>query len=418
MNGVLPARIALIPELLERAAADWPDRTAWSAANAASTTAATRPRCAAARRLRQALPPGARVATLLGNSDLACVLTLALQMAGCQHVPLNPLYTARELDFILRDAQPALLIADEASSALAAPLAAAQGIRLLDGAAARAWTIPSDETPAAAPAGDADAPALLQYTGGTTGQPKGVILSRAAIATNVFQREAVLPTRHGAETVLCAMPLFHSYGMAMGLFLAASAAATLVVLPRYRPDDVFDAVARERVTLFPGSPTIYAGLMAHARFAQTDWSSVRVCYSGSAPLAEETLRRWEAAVGAPIYEGYGQTEAGPILTYNGPQGSRAGSVGRPVPGTEVEVVDLETGAKPLLAGQRGEIRARPADHARLSGAPRGHRRITARRLALHRRHRRIRRGWLPVHPRPQEGPGDRRRLQRLSARGR
>ena len=175
----------------------------------------------------------------------------------------------------------------------------------------------------------------------------------------MFQREAVLPTRHGAETVLCAMPLFHSYGMAMGLFLAASAAATLVVLPRYRPDDVFDAVARERVTLFPGSPTIYAGLMAHARFAQTDWSSVRVCYSGSAPLAEETLRRWEAAVGAPIYEGYGQTEAGPILTYNGPQGSRAGSVGRPVPGTEVEVVDLETGAKPLLAGQRGEIARGP-----------------------------------------------------------
>ena len=100
----------------------------------------------------------------------------------------------------------------------------------------RAWTIPSDETPAAAPAGDADAPALLQYTGGTTGQPKGVILSRAAIAT-VFQREAVL-TRHGAETVLCAMPLFHSTAWRWG-FLAASAAATLVVLPRYRPDDVF-----------------------------------------------------------------------------------------------------------------------------------------------------------------------------------
>ena len=358
------------------------------------------------------------MATLLGNSDLACVLTLALQMAGCQHVPLNPLYTARELDFILRDAQPALLIADEASSALAAPLAAAQGIRLLDGAAARAWTIPSDETPAAAPAGDADAPALLQYTGGTTGQPKGVILSRAAIATNVFQREAVLPTRHGAETVLCAMPLFHSYGMAMGLFLAASAAATLVVLPRYRPDDVFDAVARERVTLFPGSPTIYAGLMAHARFAQTDWSSVRVCYSGSAPLAEETLRRWEAAVGAPIYEGYGQTEAGPILTYNGPQGSRAGSVGRPVPGTEVEVVDLETGAKPLLAGQRGEIQraARRSCKAiwRAPRPPPNHCATAGSTPATSAN----RRGWLPVHPRPQEGPGDRRRLQRLSARGR
>ena len=102
--------------------------------------------------------------------------------------------------------------------------------------------------------------------------------------------------------------------------------------------------------------------MAHARFAQTDWSSVRVCYSGSAPLAEETLRRWEAAVGAPIYEGYGQTEAGPILTYNGPQGSRAGSVGRPVPGTEVEVVDLETGAKPCSPASAARSRA-PADHA-------------------------------------------------------
>ena len=133
MNGVLPARIALIRNCWSAPPPTGPTARPWSAANAASTTAATRPRCAAARRLRQALPPGARVATLLGNSDLACVLTLALQMAGCQHVPLNPLYTARELDFILRDAQPALLIADEASSALAAPLAAAQGIRLLDG---------------------------------------------------------------------------------------------------------------------------------------------------------------------------------------------------------------------------------------------------------------------------------------------
>ena len=311
------------------------------------------------------------MATLLGNSDLACVLTLALQMAGCQHVPLNPLYTARELDFILRDAQPALLIADEASSALAAPLAAAQGIRLLDGATARAWTIPSDETPAAAPAGDADAPALLQYTGGTTGQPKGVILSRAAIATNVFQREAVLPTRHGAETVLCAMPLFHSYGMAMGLFLAASAAATLVVLPRYRPDDVRCRGARTRHAVPRQPDDLCRPDGACAIHADRLVQRARSLF-GSAPLAEETLRRWEAAVGAPIYEG--QTEAGPILTYNGPQGSRAGSVGRPVPGTEVEVVDLETGAKPCS----------PASAARSARGPqimqaiwraRGHRRM-------------------------------------------
>ncbi len=286
-------------------------------------------------------------------------MTLALQCAGKQHVPLNPLYTARELEFILRDARPALLVADDASAAVAAPLATALGIRLVMEQEARSWMEAGPGGPDT-PMDDAEAqaPALLQYTGGTTGQPKGVILGRDAIATNVRQRELVLPTRYGADSVLCAMPLFHSYGMAMGLFLAVSAAATLVLLPRYRPDDVFDAIERERITLFPGSPTIYTGLLGHARFAHTDWSSLRACYSGSAPLAEEVHRRWEAAVGAPIYEGYGQTEAGPILTYNGPAGTRHGSVGMPVAGTEVQVVDLASGTTVLPPGQRGEIRAR------------------------------------------------------------
>ncbi len=360
MNGAVLEGVLRIPALLARAARLCPERTALVCGDRrldyrryAAQTWAT------ARRLRGCAGPGARVATLLGNSDLACVMTLALQCAGSQHLPLNPLYTARELEFILRDAQPALLVADAPSHAIAAPLAAALGIRLVAEDEARAWMQPEPgQQEAPADDSDAQAPALLQYTGGTTGHPKGVILGRDAIATNVLQRELALPTRYGADSVLCAMPLFHSYGMAMGLFLAASAAATLVVLPRYRPDDVCDAVERERITLFPGSPTIYTGLLSHPRFAGTDWSSVRACYSGSAPLAEEVHRRWEAAVGAPIYEGYGQTEAGPILTYNGPAGIRHGSVGTPVARTEVQVVDLETGAIVLPAGQRGEIRAR------------------------------------------------------------
>jgi long-chain acyl-CoA synthetase len=360
MSNAALENVPRIPALLARAARDYPERTAlvYGALRLDYRRYAART-WAAASRLCEATRPGDRVATLLSNSDLACVMTLALQCAGNQHVPLNPLYTARELEFILRDAQPALLIADGACAAVAAPLATALGIRLVMENEARAWMerapgmadVPVDDA-------DAQAPALLQYTGGTTGQPKGVILGRDAIATNVLQRELALPTRYGADSVLCAMPLFHSYGMAMGLFLATSAAATLVVLPRYRPDDVCDAVERERITLFPGSPTIYTGLLGHARFALTDWSSVRACYSGSAPLAEEVHRRWEAAVGAPIYEGYGQTEAGPILTYNGPAGTRHGSVGTPVACTEVQVVDLESGTMVLPPGQRGEIRAR------------------------------------------------------------
>jgi long-chain acyl-CoA synthetase len=188
--------------------------------------------------------------------------------------------------------------------------------------------------------------ALLQYTGGTTGKSKGVNLTHRAIATNVAQREALLPTKMDAERVLCAMPLFHSYGMAMGLFLAANCRGTLVIMERYRPDDLLRIVQEERITLFPGSPTIFTGLLGHADFPRTDWSTVHTCYSGSAALPEETLRRWEQAVGAPVYEGYGQTEAGPVLTFNAVGKTRKpGSVGIPVPDTDIRIVEGEVVAR-------------------------------------------------------------------------
>jgi long-chain acyl-CoA synthetase len=174
----------------------------------------------------------------------------------------------------------------------------------------------------------------------------------------VAQREGLLPTRAG-ERILCMMPVSHSYGMAMGLFLAAWCGGTLVLLPRYTPEDVLEAVQKERITIFPGSPTVFTGLLAHPRFAGTDWRSVHTCYSGAAALPEQTLKRWREAVGAPVYEGYGQTEAGPVLSFNPVRGPvKPGSVGVPVPGTEIEIVDVETGTRVLPAGERGEIRAR------------------------------------------------------------
>jgi long-chain acyl-CoA synthetase len=164
-----------------------------------------------------------------------------------------------------------------------------------------------------------------------------VNLTHRAIATNVAQREALLPTRMDGERILCVMPLFHSYAMAMGLFLAANCRGTLVILERYKPELVLETIEKEGITIFPGSPTIFTGLMAHPRFAMTDWSSVHTCYSGSAALPEETLKRWEQAVGAPVYEGYGQTEAGPVLTFNTLGRKKVGSVGVPVPDTEIRI---------------------------------------------------------------------------------
>jgi long-chain acyl-CoA synthetase len=314
-----------------------------------------------AHELRARDASGQRVATLLGNSTDACVAAFAALAAGAQHVPLNPLYTAHELEPILDDAAPGVLVVDEAAAAWASPLAHRLGIAqvIVVGPGGRRLDImPEAGAAALPPLPSPDAPALLQYTGGTTGRSKGVDLAHRAIAINVAQREALLPTRRG-DRVLCMMPLSHAYGMAMGLFLAANSASTLVILPRYQPDEVLATVERERIGVFPGSPTVFVGLLAHSRFAATDWSSVHTCYSGASALAGATLQRWAAGVGAPVHEGYGLTEAGPVLSFNPVGGPiKPGSVGVAVPLTQIQVVDVETGTRVLGPGERGEIRAR------------------------------------------------------------
>jgi long-chain acyl-CoA synthetase len=305
---------------------------------------------------------GTRVATVLPNSLLACAAPYAIAAAGAQHVPLNPLYTARELQYILGDAAPAMLLADDSLLPTVQPLVTATPTRLVPASELSqrfaAWLAGADQSlsPHAPPA---ESPAILQYTGGSSGFPKGVNLTHRAIATNVAQRDSLLPVSRAGERVLCVMPLFHSYAMAMGLFLCGYAGATLVVQPGYHPQRLLDAIGEHGITIFPGSPTIFTGLMAHEGFARCDWSRVHTCYSGSSALPRETLERWQAATGAPIYEGYGQTEAGPVLTFNPASGPvKVGSVGVPVAGTEVQVVDVETGTRVLPVGERGEIRAR------------------------------------------------------------
>ncbi len=303
---------------------------------------------------------GERVATLLGNSIEACIAAYGVLAAGAQHVPLNPLYSPRELGLMLGDAAPCVLIVEAGLEATAAPLAAAAGVRhvLVVGPGRRqldAWRgdgLALEDLP------DPQHLALLQYTGGTSGRSKGVNLTHRSIAINVSQREALLPTRPG-ERILCTMPVSHSYGMAMGLFLAAYCRGTLVLLRRFVPEDVFAAIENERISVFPGSPTLFTGLMAHPKFAAANWSTVHTCYSGASALAEETLRRWRDAVGAPVYEGYGQTEAGPVLSFN-PAGGvvKSGSVGIPVPDTEIQIVDVDSGTRVLPRGELGEIRAR------------------------------------------------------------
>lgn len=305
---------------------------------------------------------GERVAYVLPNGIDICVATFAIHAAGAQAVPLNPLYTERELAQILEDAAPRILIhgAETAAlaQALAAKLAIAHCIAVGPGARALdAWR--GGDTALPEPGPRPDGLGLLQYTGGTTGRSKGVNIRHGATARNIAQREGLLPTGRGGERIVCVMPLFHSYALAMGLHLAAYCCGALVILPRYKPDTLLATMVDEKITIFPGSPTIFTGLLSRPDFTGAEFARVHTCYSGSAALPAEILQRWEKLTGCPIYEGYGQTEAGPVLTYNPVHGRRKpGSVGIVLADTEVQVVDAKTGTRVLPPGEIGEIRAR------------------------------------------------------------
>ncbi len=304
---------------------------------------------------------GNRVALILGNSVELAIAMFAVHAAGAQAVPINPIYTTRELDMIIGDAVPCIAIFDAGARAAAEPALEKHGVphRLFiekSGDWVEAWRHERDlDLRLPSP----DDLATLQYTGGTSGRPKGVNISHRQMATNISQREALLPTRPEAERVLCVMPLFHVYAVSMCLHLAAYCRGALVILPRYRPEIVLETLAHERITAFAGGPTIFTGLLAYPGFAGARFPNLHVSYSGSAPLPEETLRRWEAATGCPIVEGYGQTEAGPVLAFNPQHGLRKpGSVGIAAPETVIEIVDTVSGMTRLPVGETGEIRAR------------------------------------------------------------
>jgi long-chain acyl-CoA synthetase len=306
---------------------------------------------------------GSRVALVCGNSLDMPIGMFGAHAAGAQAVPINPSYTARELSYILEDAAPQVLVYDMAAAQTVEPLAASLGIphsikigadvcRTLD-----QWK--SDDRGLPEPLPRPDDLATLQYTGGTTGRPKGVNISHRQMSVNISQREAVLPTIPTDERILCMMPLFHVFAVTMCLHLAAYCRGTLVIMSRYRPDALLDLIERERISRLPAGPTVFIGLLNHEEFDNTDFSSLRTCYSGAAPLPEDTLRDWQRRTGTPILEGFGQSEAGPVLTYmreNKP--IKAGSVGLALPLTDIQIVDIATGLEVLGIGEVGEIRAR------------------------------------------------------------
>ncbi|MBI4969493.1 MAG: long-chain fatty acid--CoA ligase [Rhodospirillales bacterium] len=363
--GVLPKVHPTVVHMLAEAAEKSPSATALVLGEDRLTYAQYRDRVAQfAQELLGLGARGQRVALICANSLDIPIAMFAVHAAGAQAVPINPAYTARELGHILADAAPIACVYDFDVAALVEPLLAEYKIRhgfKVGGTSGRRLWQSSDTTSRRLPE-PLPAPtdlATLQYTGGTTGLPKGVNISHYQMAVNISQREAVLPTRPDDESVLCMMPLFHVFAVSVCLHLSVYCRGRLVIMPRYKPDWVLELIQKERITRLPAGPTIFIGLLNYETFDKTDFSSLRCSYSGSAPLPEDTLREWEKRVGSPILEGFGQTEAGPVLTYirdGGPY--KPGSVGPVLPLTELQIVDVETGTKVLGQGELGEIRAR------------------------------------------------------------
>lgn len=198
--------------------------------------------------------------------------------------------------------------------------------------------------------------ALLQYTGGTTGVAKGVMLTHANLIANAVQCKAVLyKLKMGRDRILGALPLFHVYGMTTVMNKGISIAAEIILVPKFDVKQMLELISKTKPTLFPGAPTMYIGLINHPDLQKYDLSSIEACVSGSAPLPVEVKNRFEELTGGKLVEGYGLTEASPV-THSNPIWGRSitGSIGLPWPDTDSRVLDPSTGEE-LPTGQIGEL---------------------------------------------------------------
>jgi long-chain acyl-CoA synthetase len=198
--------------------------------------------------------------------------------------------------------------------------------------------------------------AVLQYTGGTTGLSKGAMLTHRNLLANAMQTRAWIPqAREGEEVVLCVAPFFHAYGLTVGMNFSLLAAASMVLLPRFKPKDVVKAIRRYHPTLFPGIPTMYLAIMREAGKHPEDLRSIKYCISGAAPLPAQVQSDFEALTGGRLVEGYGLSEASPVTHANPLTDQRRnGSIGLPFPGVDAAIVNQATG-EPVPIGEVGEL---------------------------------------------------------------
>ena len=338
---------------------------------------------------RMGAGPDTRIGLCLPNSPFFVIAYFGALKAGATVVNFNPLYVESELVAQAKDSGTSIMVAIDLQPIFGRVLGLlGQGVvkqvvacrfhRALRPMKAMAFRMARRRMLATVPRNDdrvigfdglvADLPngdlpavspqdlAVLQYTGGTTGTPKGVELTHANLTANLRQVQRWFTTcRPGEERVLAVLPLFHVFAMTTAMNAPLSWGAEIVLLPRYEPAQLLAALRRRRPTLFPGVPTLFKAILD--RGAQpADLASVRACISGGAPLPMEVKRAFERASGSVLVEGYGLTEASPVCFCNPVAGeNRAGTIGLPLPGIEAEIRALDDPGRALPLGERGEL---------------------------------------------------------------
>jgi long-chain acyl-CoA synthetase len=301
------------------------------------------------------LAVGDRVAIMLPNLPAFAVTYYGVLRAGGVVVPMNPLLKAREVAYYLGDSGARLIFAwrDVAGEAGKGAQAADVDVVEVD-PAGFADIVASWDLADGVVARDADDTAVILYTSGTTGQPKGAELTHGNLGRNVEVMCTDLIQLSADDVIFGGLPLFHSFGQTCTLNAVAASGACLTLLPRFDPGQALQLLATHRVTVFAGVPTMYAALLGHPDRAAYDVSALRVCVSGGAAMPVEVLRGFEKAFGCLVLEGYGLSETSPVASFNHPDRERKpGSIGTPIRGVEMRVVD--TDGHDVPQGEVGEI---------------------------------------------------------------
>ena len=351
--------------LLDRAAADHPDHPAIRLDDLVLTYAQLREAAGRMSALLAAhgVQPGDRVGIMLPNVPAFPISFYGALAAGAVVVPMNPLLKSREVAYYLGDSGARVVLAWHAAAGEAAKGAADAGAQAIAVQTPDLADLLADYEPVwsdpgwSDPGRDGDDDAVILYTSGTTGQPKGAELTHAGLVRNAELTAQTLLKNGPDDVMMGCLPLFHVFGLTCGLNATVAAANTLTLLPRFDPAKALAIIGRDAVTIFEGVPTMYAAILHLPDADPAMAATLRVCISGGASLPVEVLRGFEEKFGCMILEGYGLSETSPVASFNLPDIERKpGSIGVPIEGVQMRLVGDD--GQPVPAGEIGEIAIR------------------------------------------------------------